>query len=129
MRPYSPTDPPGLGNRLFNLVFSLLPAKIRYVSLPIDGCRLSFLCRGVVGFLGFTSDRKLALQSLAVSANYTDVHGVFAGCVPVSDPYLAPLASRVRRLGCLMQGTGCADENCLGSASAVPASDLVGCPS
>ncbi|KAH9930772.1 uncharacterized protein B0H18DRAFT_993499 [Fomitopsis serialis] len=48
---------------LFNLVFSLLPAKIR----------------GVVGFLGFTSDRKLALQALAVSANYTDVHGVFAG--------------------------------------------------
>ncbi|OSX65485.1 hypothetical protein POSPLADRAFT_1134175, partial [Postia placenta MAD-698-R-SB12] len=48
---------------LFNLVFSLLPAKIR----------------GVVGFLGFTSDRKLALQALAVSAAHTDVHGVFAG--------------------------------------------------
>ncbi|KAH9843146.1 outer membrane protein Iml2/Tetratricopeptide repeat protein 39 [Rhodofomes roseus] len=51
------------GYGLFNLVFSLLPAKIR----------------GVVGFLGFTSDRKLALQALAVSANHTDVHGVFAG--------------------------------------------------
>ncbi|KAH9952147.1 hypothetical protein B0H21DRAFT_817869 [Amylocystis lapponica] len=48
---------------LFNLVFSLLPAKIR----------------GVVGFLGFQSDRKLALRALAVSAAKSDVHSVFAG--------------------------------------------------
>ncbi|KAI0780543.1 outer membrane protein Iml2/Tetratricopeptide repeat protein 39 [Trametes elegans] len=51
------------GFGLFNLVFSLLPAKIR----------------GVVGFFGFNHDRKLALQSLAVSATKNDVHGVFAG--------------------------------------------------
>ncbi|KAI0929242.1 hypothetical protein AcV5_006552 [Taiwanofungus camphoratus] len=51
------------GYGLFNLVFSLLPAKIR----------------GVVGFLGFASDRKLALRALAVSAARADVHGVFAG--------------------------------------------------
>ncbi|KAI0664762.1 outer membrane protein Iml2/Tetratricopeptide repeat protein 39 [Cubamyces menziesii] len=51
------------GYGLFNLVFSLLPAKIR----------------GVVGFLGFNHDRKLALQSLAVSAARSDVHSVFAG--------------------------------------------------
>ncbi|KAI0822776.1 outer membrane protein Iml2/Tetratricopeptide repeat protein 39 [Trametes gibbosa] len=51
------------GYSLFNLVFSLLPAKIR----------------GVVGFLGFNHDRKLALQALAVSAAKTDVHAVFAG--------------------------------------------------
>ncbi|CCL99980.1 uncharacterized protein FIBRA_02005 [Fibroporia radiculosa] len=51
------------GYGLFNLVFSLLPAKIR----------------GVVGFLGFNSDRRLALRALAVSAAHTDVHGIFAG--------------------------------------------------
>ncbi|EKM55265.1 uncharacterized protein PHACADRAFT_208778 [Phanerochaete carnosa HHB-10118-sp] len=53
------------GYGLFNLVFSLLPATIR----------------GVVGFLGFKHDRKLALRALAVSANQTDVHAVFAGLV------------------------------------------------
>ncbi|KZT71236.1 hypothetical protein DAEQUDRAFT_763848 [Daedalea quercina L-15889] len=68
------------GYGLFNLVFSLLPAKIR----------------GVVGFLGFTSDRKLALQALAVSANFSDVHGVFAGAL-----------TDMRRLG--FCGSGCAD--------------------
>ncbi|KAI0748463.1 outer membrane protein Iml2/Tetratricopeptide repeat protein 39 [Daedaleopsis nitida] len=51
------------GYGLFNLVFSLLPAKVR----------------GVVGFLGFNHDRKLALRALAVSAAKTDVHAVFAG--------------------------------------------------
>ncbi|KAL7283695.1 hypothetical protein ACG7TL_003131 [Trametes sanguinea] len=51
------------GYGLFNLVFSLLPAKIR----------------GVVGFFGFNHDRKLALQALAVSAAKTDVHAIFAG--------------------------------------------------
>lgn len=35
--------------------------------------------RGVVSFLGFKHDRKLALRALAVSANQTDVHAVFAG--------------------------------------------------
>ncbi|KAJ3526621.1 hypothetical protein NM688_g8239 [Phlebia brevispora] len=53
------------GYGLFNLVFSLLPAAVR----------------GVVGFLGFKHDRKLALKALAVSANQTDVHAVFAGLV------------------------------------------------
>ncbi|GJE87054.1 mitochondrial outer membrane protein [Phanerochaete sordida] len=53
------------GYGLFNLVFSLLPATVR----------------GVVGFLGFKHDRKLALRALAVSANQTDVHAVFAGLV------------------------------------------------
>ncbi|KAH7923486.1 hypothetical protein BV22DRAFT_1196685 [Leucogyrophana mollusca] len=53
------------GFGLFNLVFSLLPAKVR----------------GVVGFFGFTHDRKLALQALAVSAARSDVHSVFAGLV------------------------------------------------
>lgn len=50
------------GYGMFNLVFSLLPAGIR----------------GVVGFLGFKHDRKLALRALAVSAANKDVHGVFA---------------------------------------------------
>ncbi|KAH9170399.1 hypothetical protein EDB89DRAFT_1977829 [Lactarius sanguifluus] len=33
----------------------------------------------VVGFFGFNHDRKLALRALAVSANGSDVHSVFAG--------------------------------------------------
>ncbi|PPQ84113.1 hypothetical protein CVT24_002376 [Panaeolus cyanescens] len=53
------------GFGLFNLVFSLLPKKIQ----------------GVVGLFGFKSDRKLALQALALSASKDDVHGVFAGLV------------------------------------------------
>ncbi|KII88264.1 hypothetical protein PLICRDRAFT_175873 [Plicaturopsis crispa FD-325 SS-3] len=53
------------GFGLFNLVFSLLPAKVR----------------GVVGFLGFQHDRKLALQALAVAAAKSDVHSIFAGLV------------------------------------------------
>jgi hypothetical protein len=32
-----------------------------------------------VGFFGYNHDRKLALRALAVSANGTDVHSVFAG--------------------------------------------------
>lgn len=32
-----------------------------------------------MGFFGFNHDRKLALRALAVSANGTDVHSVFAG--------------------------------------------------
>ncbi|KAI6115400.1 outer membrane protein Iml2/Tetratricopeptide repeat protein 39 [Pisolithus croceorrhizus] len=53
------------GYGLFNLVLSLLPAKIR----------------NVVGFLGYSHDRQLALKALAVSAARTDVHAVFAGLV------------------------------------------------
>ncbi|KAF4615660.1 hypothetical protein D9613_012532 [Agrocybe pediades] len=53
------------GFGLFNLVFSLLPKKIQ----------------GLVGFLGFKHDRKLALQALSLSATKQDVHGVFAGLV------------------------------------------------
>ncbi|TDL16298.1 hypothetical protein BD410DRAFT_795499 [Rickenella mellea] len=53
------------GYGLFNLVFSLLPSRIR----------------SLVGFLGFNSDRRLALQALAVSANRKDVHATFAGLV------------------------------------------------
>ncbi|KAI9509593.1 hypothetical protein F5148DRAFT_1186348 [Russula earlei] len=51
------------GHGLFNLVLSLLPAKVK----------------SVVGFFGFNHDRKLALRALAVSANGSDVHSVFAG--------------------------------------------------
>ena len=32
-----------------------------------------------MGFFGYNHDRKLALRALAVSANGTDVHSVFAG--------------------------------------------------
>lgn len=53
------------GYGLFNLVLSLLPAKIR----------------NVVGFFGFNYDRMLALQALAVSAARNDIHSVFAGLV------------------------------------------------
>ncbi|KAH7908767.1 hypothetical protein BJ138DRAFT_1156898 [Hygrophoropsis aurantiaca] len=53
------------GFGLFNLIFSLLPTKVR----------------GVVGFFGFRHDKKLALQALSVSAARTDVHSVFAGLV------------------------------------------------
>ncbi|KAI0280499.1 hypothetical protein BGY98DRAFT_1106773 [Russula aff. rugulosa BPL654] len=51
------------GHGLFNLVLSLLPAKVK----------------SVVGFFGFNHDRKLALRALAVSASGNDVHSVFAG--------------------------------------------------
>lgn len=51
------------GYGLFNLVLSLLPAKVK----------------SVVGFFGFNHDRKLALRALAVSASGNDVHSVFAG--------------------------------------------------
>ncbi|KAF8575789.1 hypothetical protein K439DRAFT_1419445 [Ramaria rubella] len=51
------------GYGLFNLVLSLLPAKIQ----------------GVVGFFGYKSDRRLALQALSVAATKNDVHAVFAG--------------------------------------------------
>lgn len=37
------------------------------------------LYSGVVGFLGFKHDRRLALRALAVSAAQNDVHSVFAG--------------------------------------------------
>ncbi|KIO06758.1 hypothetical protein M404DRAFT_138095 [Pisolithus tinctorius Marx 270] len=53
------------GYGMSSLVLSLLPAKIR----------------NVVGFLGYSHDRQLALKALAVSAAYTDVHAVFAGLV------------------------------------------------
>ncbi|KAF8664000.1 hypothetical protein AX16_000851 [Volvariella volvacea WC 439] len=53
------------GYGLFNLVFSLLPKKVQ----------------GVVGFFGFKSDRKVALQALALAAAGNDVHSVFAGLV------------------------------------------------
>ncbi|EJD00336.1 uncharacterized protein FOMMEDRAFT_159009 [Fomitiporia mediterranea MF3/22] len=51
------------GYGLFNLVFSLLPAKVKTV----------------VGLFGFQHDRRLALQALAVSAARKDVHAVFSG--------------------------------------------------
>ncbi|KAA1469289.1 hypothetical protein DENSPDRAFT_864071 [Dentipellis sp. KUC8613] len=56
------------GYGLFNLVLSLLPAKVK----------------SVVGFFGFQHDRKLALQALAVSATRSDVHAVFAGLALMS---------------------------------------------
>ncbi|KAF8470491.1 hypothetical protein DFH94DRAFT_771559 [Russula ochroleuca] len=51
------------GHGLFNLVLSLLPAKVK----------------SVVGFFGFNHDRRLALRALALSASGSDVHSVFAG--------------------------------------------------
>lgn len=39
------------------------------------------LCRGLVGFLGFQHDRRLALRALALSASKSDVHSVFSGLV------------------------------------------------
>ncbi|KAI5121532.1 hypothetical protein M0805_002592 [Coniferiporia weirii] len=56
------------GFGLFNLIFSLLPAKMKTV----------------VGFFGFQHDRRLALQALAVSAARKDVHSVFAGLALMS---------------------------------------------
>ncbi|KAI0261377.1 hypothetical protein BC834DRAFT_896500 [Gloeopeniophorella convolvens] len=56
------------GHGIFNLVLSLLPAKVK----------------SVVGFFGFNHDRKLALRALAVSANGSDVHSVFAGLALMS---------------------------------------------
>ncbi|KAJ3810168.1 hypothetical protein F5876DRAFT_42348 [Lentinula aff. lateritia] len=56
------------GFGLFNLVFSLLPKK----------------AQSVAGLFGFAHSRRLALQALAVSAEYAaegEVHGVFAGLV------------------------------------------------
>ncbi|KAH7889192.1 outer membrane protein Iml2/Tetratricopeptide repeat protein 39 [Phlebopus sp. FC_14] len=53
------------GFGLFNLAVSLLPVRVK----------------SVVGFLGFSHDRQLALQALAVSAARTDVHSVFSGLV------------------------------------------------
>ena len=44
--------------------------------------KLSYLFRrGVVGFLGFQYDRKLALSALSLSSSKDDIHGVFAGLV------------------------------------------------
>jgi len=69
------------GHGLFNLVLSLLPAKVKYVQslLLRHGIENDAVLRSVVGFFGFNHDRKLALRALAVSANGTDVHSVFAG--------------------------------------------------
>jgi len=51
------------GYGLFNLILSLLPTKIR----------------GVVGFFGYKSNRRLALHALAVASTKDDAHAVFAG--------------------------------------------------
>ncbi|KAF8522203.1 outer membrane protein Iml2/Tetratricopeptide repeat protein 39 [Hysterangium stoloniferum] len=56
------------GYGLFNLILSLLPVKIR----------------GVVGFFGYKSDRRLALHALAVAATKDDAHAVFAGLTLMS---------------------------------------------
>jgi len=73
------------GFGLFNLVFSLLPKKVQYVSdsLIVFGLLLIGFheFRGLVGFFGFKHDRKLALKALSLSATKEDVHGVFAGSV------------------------------------------------
>jgi tetratricopeptide (TPR) repeat protein len=71
------------GHGLFNLVLSLLPAKVKCVQ-PSLSYAAEFDIRGVayrsvVGFFGFNHDRKLALRALAVSASRNDVHSVFAG--------------------------------------------------
>lgn len=72
--PSTPLEPDGpveeliiagaaFGYGLFNLVFSLMPPKLR----------------NLVGVFGFKSDRQLALKSLAVAATRNDAHAVFAG--------------------------------------------------
>ncbi|KAG8972041.1 hypothetical protein FRC05_010454 [Tulasnella sp. 425] len=55
------------GFGLFNLVFSLLPAKVKFVRL--------------VGFFGYQSDRRLGLQALYVAATGKDIHSNFAASV------------------------------------------------
>ncbi|EJD53304.1 hypothetical protein AURDEDRAFT_110983 [Auricularia subglabra TFB-10046 SS5] len=50
------------GYGVFNLVFSLLPAR----------------AKSIVGFFGFTGDLQTALHALAVAAARDDVHAVFA---------------------------------------------------
>ncbi|KIO27128.1 hypothetical protein M407DRAFT_73614 [Tulasnella calospora MUT 4182] len=50
------------GFGLFNLVFSLLPAKVKRL----------------VGFFGYQSDRRLGLQALSVAATGKDIHSNFA---------------------------------------------------
>ncbi|KAI0309181.1 hypothetical protein OF83DRAFT_1288704 [Amylostereum chailletii] len=56
------------GHGLFQLVLSLLPAKVK----------------SVVGFFGLQHDRKLALRALTISADKNDVHSVFAGLALMS---------------------------------------------
>jgi hypothetical protein len=69
------------GHGLFNLVLSLLPAKVKCVQLSLlyEVKLTTPMLRSVVGFFGFNHDRKLALRALAISANGKDVHSVFAG--------------------------------------------------
>ncbi|KZV92878.1 hypothetical protein EXIGLDRAFT_836136 [Exidia glandulosa HHB12029] len=50
------------GYGLFNLVFALLPARVK----------------SVVGFFGFTGDLQTALHALAVAAARDDIHAIFA---------------------------------------------------
>lgn len=69
-----------LGYGLFNLALSLLPARLRFVCLPIIWLFCKRFCRSVVGFFGYKSSRAEALQSLAVSAaSSNDPHAVFSG--------------------------------------------------
>lgn len=56
---------------------SLLSIFCGFLNIYLTLC--VWTCRGVVGFLGFQHDRKLALQALAVAAAKSDVHSVFAG--------------------------------------------------
>lgn len=87
---------------MFNLVLSLLPAKVKCVhfgffvsrdtwrrKLKLDSffCFIAVFvggCRSVVGFFGFNHDRKLALRCLTVSAGKKDVTAVFSGYVLLS---------------------------------------------
>lgn len=70
---------------MFNLVLSLLPAKVKSVVTAFLFDPGSYIrSRGIVGFFGFNSDRRLALHALGVAATKDDSHAVFAGLIIIS---------------------------------------------
>ncbi|KAH0826932.1 hypothetical protein J3R83DRAFT_4555 [Lanmaoa asiatica] len=82
----SPSAPPTLGtknNPPNGAIEELILSGAAFGELLIARTFLtsSFYLRTVVGFLGYSHDRQLALRALAVSAARSDVHAVFAGLV------------------------------------------------
>ncbi|KAI6124716.1 hypothetical protein EDD16DRAFT_1560406 [Pisolithus croceorrhizus] len=72
------------GYGLFNLVFVLSMLALtntEWIRRIGHWTTCTVTYRNVVGFLGYSHDRQLALKALAVSAARTDVHAVFAGLV------------------------------------------------
>ncbi|KAI6104321.1 outer membrane protein Iml2/Tetratricopeptide repeat protein 39 [Pisolithus sp. B1] len=61
--------------------FILSGAAFGYGVLNLILFLFSTNIRRVIGFLGYSHDRPLALKALAVSAAYRDVHGIVAGLV------------------------------------------------